>query len=513
MSPEHENNKRIAKNTLLLYFRMLFSMLVGLFTSRVILQNLGVENFGIYNVVGGFVALFAVFSNGLSTAISRFLTFELGKGNSEKLSKIFSTSVNIQIAMSIVIAILVEFVGNWFLTSKMVIPPERLGAAFFVMQCSVVTFAIGLISVPYNSAIIAHEKMSAFAWISIFDTCSKLAIACLISVSPWDRLKTYAILLLLLSIIICMVYGMYCKRKFVECTYRFVFDKSILKEISNFAGWSMVGLVAFVGYTHGLNVILNMFFGPAVNAARGIAVQVQNAVVGFSSNFQLALNPQIIKSFAQNEMDRMHALIFASSKYCFFLLYMLSLPLILETPKIVEIWLGTPPDHTVNFIRILLALITVDSLGGAISCAQQASGKIRTYQIVVGGIMFLIAPVSYCVLKVGGVPEDVYWVYFIAVILAHIARMFIIKNMISLSFKKYALKVLFPIFKVVCVSLWIPLAVFFNMKSGFGALFFVSLISIISVVFSVYFVGLEKNERILLNGKLANIAKKVKSYG
>lgn len=513
MATEHENNKRIAKNTLLLYFRMLLTMFVSLFTSRVILRTLGVDDFGIYNVVGGFVALFAIFSNGLSTAISRFVTFELGRGNPEKLNKVFSTSVNIQIAISIFVVVLVELIGNWFLTYKMVIPVDRLNAAFFVMQCSVVTFVVGLISVPYNAAIIAHEKMSAFAFISILETFTKLGIAYFIDVSPWDRLKTYAVLLFALSIVIQLIYGFYCKRHFAECRYKFVFDRQILKEISNFAGWSMVGLVAFVGYTQGLNVILNMFFGPVVNAARGIAVQVQNAVVGFSSNFQLALNPQIIKSYAQNELDRMHTLIFASSKYCFFLLYLLSLPLILEAPIIVKLWLGSPPEHTVNFIRILLALITVDSLGGAISCAQQASGKIKLYQIVVGGIMFMIAPVSYFVLKAGGRPESVYWVYFVAVILAHTARMFIIKNMISLSFTKYATEVLLPIVKVVCISIWIPLLLFFRMPEGLAALFIIGSISMVSVAASVYFMGLKKNERALLNDKIGVFIKKVRCHG
>lgn len=324
-----DNNKRIAKNTMLLYFRMIFIMVISLFTSRINLQSLGVENFGIYNVVGGVVAMFSVFSGSLSVSISRFITYELGKGNQEKLKKVFSTAVSIQIFLAVCITILAEIIGIWFLNNKMNIPADRLNAANWVMHFSILAFAVNLISVPYNAAIIAHEKMGAFAYVSVFEVVAKLGITYYLFISPFDKLKTYAVLLFALSIALRLIYGVYCKRNFQECSYHFILDRDLIKQMTGFAGWSLFGLVAYSGYNYGLNILLNLFFGPVVNAARGIAFQVQNAVQGFSNNFQMALNPQIIKSYAQNDLKRMHQLILLvqsmHSFFCFSYLCLLSL--------------------------------------------------------------------------------------------------------------------------------------------------------------------------------------------
>lgn len=505
----NSNNKRIAKNTMLLYFRMIFIMVISLFTSRINLQSLGVENFGIYNVVGGVVAMFSVFSGSLSVSISRFITYELGKGNQEKLKKVFSTAVSIQIFLAICIVILAEIIGIWFLNTKMNIPAERLNAANWVMHFSILAFAVNLISVPYNAAIIAHEKMSAFAYVSVFEVIAKLGITYYLFISPFDKLKTYAVLLFALSIVLRIIYGIYCKRNFQECSYKFIFDKGLIKQMTGFAGWSLFGLVAYSGYNYGLNILLNLFFGPVVNAARGIAFQVQNAVQGFSNNFQMALNPQIIKSYAQNDLKRMHQLIFASSKYAFFLLFFLSLPIIIEAPKILSVWLTEVPEHTVNFVRLILALITFDSLGSSISIAQQATGKIKKYQIWVGGIMLMIVPVAYVSLKMGARPESVYIVYFLACIVAHIVRMIIIKPMIKLSLQEYFHKVIFRLIIVaVCASI-LPIIAYKLLPVTLLSLFVVCLLCPITVTVSIYFLGLEQSERKMVNEKLKNVSQKI----
>lgn len=507
----NSNNKRIAKNTMLLYFRMIFIMVISLFTSRINLQSLGVENFGIYNVVGGVVAMFSVFSGSLSVSISRFITYELGKGNQEKLKKVFSTAVSIQIFLALCITVLAEIVGVWFLNNKMNIPAERLNAANWVMHFSILAFAVNLISVPYNAAIIAHEKMSAFAYVSVFEVVAKLGITYYLFISPFDKLKTYAVLLFALSIVLRLIYGVYCKRKFQECSYQFILDKGLIKQMTGFAGWSLFGLVAYSGYNYGLNILLNLFFGPVVNAARGIAFQVQNAVQGFSNNFQMALNPQIIKSYAQNDLKRMHQLIFASSKYAFFLLFFLSLPIIIEAPKILSIWLTEVPEHTVNFVRLILALITFESLGNSISIAQQATGKIRKYQICVGGIMLLIVPVAYICLKMGTSPESVYIVYFSTCVIAHIVRMLLIKPMIKLSLREYFSEVIVKLVGVSVCSSILPIIAYYRLPATIYSFVIVCTLCAIMVASSVYFLGLKKNERIEVNRKIKKAYSKLSS--
>lgn len=319
MSQISQNNKRIAKNTLLLYFRMLFMMVVSLYTSRVVLNALGVEDFGIYNVVGGVVAMFSMLSGSLSAAITRFITYELGTGNQENLKKIFSSAVTIQLWLAILIIFLAEAVGVWFLNVKMNIPEIRMTAANWVFQFSVLTFAVNLISVPYNASIIAHERMSAFAYISILEAIGKLAIAFLVVVSSIDRLVFYAILMCVVALIVRLAYGFYCKRHFDECTYHFIFDKDLLKRMFGFAGWNFIGAASSILRDQGGNIIINLFAGPTVNAARGIAFQVNNAIHGFVSNFMTALNPQITKSYASGNSDYMMILICQGARLSFYM--------------------------------------------------------------------------------------------------------------------------------------------------------------------------------------------------
>ena len=368
-----ENNKRIAKNTLLLYFRMLLLMVVSLYTSRVTLAALGVEDYGIYNVVGGVVAMFSMLSGSLSAAISRFITFELGRGDKERLKTVFSTSVNIQIGLAIIIMVLAEIGGVWFLNCKMNIATERLLAANWVLQCSIITFMINLISVPYNAAIIAHERMSAFAYISILETVLKLLVVYLLYVTLYDRLIVYAVLLCLVAIALRLIYGIYCKRNFEECTYHFIYDKSILRSMTGFAGWNFIGVASGALRGQGVNIVINLFCGAAVNAARAISFQVNNAVNSFASNFMTAINPQITKSYASGNYGYMMQLIFQGARLSYYLLLFISLPLILEADTVLKLWLEEVPEHTTLFVQLILVFGMEEALSNPLITAMLAT--------------------------------------------------------------------------------------------------------------------------------------------
>lgn len=512
MSVESLGNRRIAKNTILLYFRMLFLMVISLFTSRINLQSLGVEDFGIYNVVGGVVSSFAVISGALGVAISRNITFELGKGDMEKLNKVFSMSINIQFCIGLLVVILAETVGLWFFKTKMVVPVIRYDAAFWVYQCSLISFIVGLLSVPYNASIIAHEKMSAFAYITVLEAVLKLLLAYFVFVTPFDKLITFASFILFIQLLLRFIYGVYCKRHFEECTYRFTTDRALFKQMTGFAGWTMFGNLAWVGYTYGLNILLNLFFGPTVNAARGIAVQVQNAIQGFCTNFQMALNPQITKNYASGDLRRMHQLIFASSKYSFFLLLLLSLPVLIETQTILKVWLGVVPDYTVNFLRLILLIIMVEAMSNPFTVGAQANGNIKNYQIVVGGIMLFIIPVSYFFLSMGFPPESVFVVHLSIVIICQIARLLFGRHLIGVRVNDYINFVLIRVVIVSVTSMIIPLLVHHSVDEGIGRFFVVSFLCLVCVVLSIYIFGLLDSERNMVKGKASDIINKLSSY-
>lgn len=348
MSDTSLNNKRIAKNTILLYGRMLLLMAISLFTSRVILNVLGVVDYGVYNVVGGIVTMFGFLNSSMASATQRYITFALGKGDELQLQKVFSTALQIHTLIAGVVVLLGEIVGLWFLYNKMQVPPDRMEAAFWVLQSSIVSSAVMIVSVPYNAAIIAHEKMSAFAYISIVEAALKLIIVYLLLIFSVDKLILYAFLILGVQVTIRFCYSIYCKRHFFETKYRRICEKSLLKEMGQFAGWSMFGNLSAVLFNQGVDMMLNVFFGPVVNAARAVAVQVQGAIRQFVTNFQVALNPQITKTYAQDDLANMHQLMFRSARFSFYLLFLISLPVLFETDFILKTWLKK------RFLMILL---------------------------------------------------------------------------------------------------------------------------------------------------------------
>ena len=505
-----ENNKRIARNTLLLYFRMLFLMIISLYTSRIILNALGVEDFGIYNVAGGVVAMFSILSGSLSAAISRFITYELGKNNVLKLKTIFSSAITIQIGLGIVIAFFAETIGIWFLNTQMNIPIERMTAANWVLQFSIITFIINLISVPYNAVIIAHEKMSAFAYISIFEAIGKLLIAYLITISPIDKLIFYAILMCGVAIAIRLLYGYYCKRHFDECRFHFIWNKQIFQQIFSFAGWNFIGASSAVLRDHGGNIIINLFCGPTVNAARGIAFQVNNAIQGFVSNFMTALNPQITKSYAAKNYTYMMTLIFQGARLSFYMLLLLSLPIIINTHYLLTLWLNTVPEHTVLFVRLVLIFAMSESISGPLITAMLATGNIRNYQIIVGGLQMLNLPTSYILLSLGAIPETV---LIVAVLISQcclMARLYMLKKMIKLKIKDYLKKVYFNIITVSIIAIILPICMQERLAENFINFLLSSLICMLCTYLSIYYIGCSYEERKFIYNKFLILKSKIR---
>ena len=509
MSENISNNKRIAKNTLLLYLRMLFIMGVNLYTTRVVIKALGIEDYGVYNVVGSFVAMFTMLSGSLSSAISRFITFELGKNNTENLKKVFSSAVTIQIGLALIIILLAETAGLWFLNTKMEISPERMNAANWVYQFSVLTFAINLVCIPFNASIIAHEKMSAFAYISIFEVVGKLLVAFSIVITPIDRLVHYGLLLMLISIAICFVYGFYCKIKFAECTYQFIYDKTLLKKMFGFAGLNFIGASSGVLRDQGGNIIINMFCGATVNAARGIAIQVSHATQGFVTNFMTALNPQITKSYASGNHDYMMQLVFQGARLSFYILLLLSLPVILNAHYILSLWLGEVPEHTVAFVQLVLIFAMSESLANPLITAMLATGNIRNYQIVVGGLQLLNLPLSYVFLRLGYSPECVFIIAIIVSVSCEMARLYMLRGMINLPIKLFLSKVYFNVIIVSFIAALVPYFVIKLTNENFINLALTSLLCVGCTIISILYVGCTKKERLFVNGKIKTIKNKI----
>jgi O-antigen/teichoic acid export membrane protein len=509
MSDNTQNNKRIAKNTLMLYIRMLFLMFINLYTSRVILKALGIEDYGIYNAVGGFVAMFSIISSSLSTAISRFITFELGKGDAKSINKLFSTTVIIQLFISTIAIILISTIGIWFLNTKMTIPADRMIAANWVFILSAITFLTNLMSVPYNASIIAHERMDAFAYIGIVDAIGRLFVSYLIIVSPIDKLITYAILLCLLSITIRFLYIWYCKNNFEECKFKWIIDTKSIKEIFSFAGWNFIGASSGILKEQGVNILLNIFCGPAINAARGIAVQVSTAVTQFSQNFITAINPQITKSYANKNHAYMMFLLEKASKLSYFMLFTLSLPIIINAPYILSLWLGNYPDFSVVFVRLILLVSIHEAISAPLITAMLATGRIRNYQIIVGGIQFLNLPLSYIALRLNYSPEIVYIIALLVSFACFIARIYMLRKMINLNISSFIKNVYLKIILVSAMSFIISYMLTQYINNGVNGFVVSTSICVALSLANIYTIGCNKTEREYINKVVKGIKYKI----
>lgn len=398
------NNKRIARNTLLLYVRMFLTMAVGLYTSRVVLQTLGASDYGIYNVVGGFVMMLAYMNSVFVSASQRYLSFFIGKGDSGQLHRVFCTSMSVHCILGLIIFLLAETFGLWFVNNYLAIDPARMEAANWVFQCSILVLVINIIAIPYNSSIVAHEHMNVFAYISIIDVVMKLAIVYMLIMAPWDKLITYSILMVLVTLLVSMVYVIYCRRHFSECHYSPIIDRERIKEMSSYAGWTAVGTLGFTFKDQALNIILNLFFGTTVNAARGIAVQANGIVNQFATNFFMAVSPQIIKQYASGDIEESRRLVYSSAKFAFFLMGVVIIPLLLNLRYLLLLWLGDVPEFTYEFLSVILVGSLIATLASSTTTALQATGDIRNFQIAISILFLIELPLAYLLLRMGYSP-------------------------------------------------------------------------------------------------------------
>ena len=505
-------NKRIAKNTLMLYIKMGVTMLVSLYTSRVVLQTLGVDDFGIYNVVGGVVVLFSFLNAAMSSATQRFLNFELGKKDLVQVARVFSMSLTVHLVIAGTVLILAETIGLWFLNSELNIPSERMIAANWVYQFSVASTLLGIMLVPYNATIIAYERMAFYAWASIINVFLRLGIVYLLVIGSWDKLILYAILTFAVGVIMQIIHILYCRFSFPQTSrYKFFRDQKLFRELISFSGWSLFGGVANMSASQGLNMVLNIFCGVTVNAAMGIANQVNVAVYQFVSNFQTAFNPQIIKQYSSGEHGSFIQLIFRASKFSYFMMFLVSFPIILNADFILRIWLGNTPELTASFVKWTLVFAMLESLAGPLWMSIQATGKIKNYQIIVSCFIFANLPLAILLMWCGLPPV---WVLICRSginFLTILWRVFYLRKRINLPSWRYLYEVLWRALKVSVIAAIIPTLIWLYMSdcAGWIRLVFTTVLFFVCMLFSVWLVGFERNERDALKQLFFNVFRKV----
>ena len=499
MTDTSANNKRIAKNTLLLYIRMFLMMGITLYTSRVVLQMLGVDDFGIYNVVGGIIVLFSFINNAMVASTQRFLNFELGRGNVEEAQKVFAASLNIYLVIVVIFMLLAETLGLWFLNRYINIPPERTVAANWVYQASLVATALNFVRMPYNAAIIAYERMSFYAYTSIIEAALKLGIVFLLY-SFADKLIAYAWLVSVVALLILLMYVFFCRRVFFICRHHtFAYDKRRYTALVSFSGWSLFGSVANMGASQGVNILLNIFFGVFVNAAMGIANQVSGAIGLFVGNFQTAFNPQIVKSYASGEMERFINLILKASKYSYYLLFLIALPCFICCNEILQLWLGEVPLHAVSFCRLLIIFSLIDAIQGPLWMSAQATGKIKHYQLLMSCLILLNLPVTYVVLKLFPIAELGLIIRVSINIITAVVRVVYLKLLFPFPVIRYVKETVGTCIVVSVMSVLFPWLIYQN-TDGLSQLCLTISASLVCTLVFIYIIGLSCSERqIVLN--------------
>lgn len=495
MTENIENNKRIAKNAVFLYLRMFFVMVISLYTSRVILQKLGIEDFGIYNVIGGVVSMMGFINVSMSSSTTRYMNFAIGKKDINLANKTFSSCLIIYIALSLLLLLLGETIGLWFVNNKLTIPDDRIYAANWVYQFSLLSCIATVISNPYHATIIAHEKMNVYAFISIVEVLLKLLIVLLLSSISYDKLYSYGLLFMIQSCIVTLIYYLYCKKNYVENKFRFFDDKTFFKELIAYSGWNIFGSVASLVKSQGLNILLNMFFNPVVNAARGIAYQVNAAILQFFSSFYTAVRPQITKYYASGDIDNMRRLVFSSSRYSFFLILLLALPITIEAPFIIELWLGQIPEYTIPFLRLIIVISAIDSMSSPIMTAAHSTGKIALYQACVGTLSMLNIPISFCVLKIIHEPLIVFQVSLLISIISAFVRLWIVSKQIKISVKLYIADVYVRCAIVAILASVIPILLNNYLEGSVVNNILICVICVISALLFIIFIGMKSSER------------------
>ncbi len=506
-----QSNKRIAKNTMMLYFRMILTMLVSLYTSRVVLNTLGVVDYGTYNVVGGVVTMFGFFNGSMVSATQRFLSFELGRNDNIQLRRTFNATLIIHSVIALIVFVLAETLGLWFLNNYLNIPAVRMEASRWVYHFSVLSFMVTIIQVPYNAVIIARERMSVYAYMSILEVILKLIIVFMLTWITFDKLKLYGILLFAVSFIVAFIYRIYSQKQFDETHFELVKDKGLYTTLINYSGWNLFGNIAAVAKGQGVSIILNIFFGTVVNAAQGVSIQIYAAVNSFVRNFQMASNPQIIKSYAADNKESMINLVIRTSKFSFYLLFILTLPVMLEIDYILNLWLKIVPEYTAIFTILILINALIDSVSGPLMTTIQATGKIKVYQSIVGVLLILILPISYFFFKAGYSPVSTFIVSITIATIALFLRLLITKIQISeFPISRFLSEVLLRNFPIIVITAFIPWLFKVNFQPGMIRLFFVTLISLTISFFTIYIIGFNRDEKKFAKAAMIIVISKMK---
>lgn len=503
-----QNYKRIAKNTLFLYFRMIIIMAVSFYTVRVALDVLGVIDYGLYNLVASFVAIMVFLNGTLTSGTQRFLTFEIGKNDLVKLKQIFSTAMLIHIALAVFILIVGETIGLWFLHEKMNISADRFDAAFWAYQFAVFSTMITVIQVPYNALIIAHERMHIFAYISILEVGLKLLIVYLLLLSSYDKLITYAILIFLVSVSIAFIYRTYVIKNYQESHFEFSLDKDIVKSMMHFSGWNIFGTLGSLLSAQGINIILNVFFGPVAVAARTISMQVSGGLSQFVSGFQQAVTPQITKFYASNQIEEMNKLLYQNAKYAFLLLWFLALPVLMQTEYILNLWLVEVPENAVVFCQIIIAHALISSLNRPYVMAIHATGNMKQTNVTAGVILILVLPISYILLDNGFSIITPLVVYMVATMLCFMIELYYLKKWINVSVIGLFKNTLLPVSMIIIMSI-IPVYLMVDLyKNSFIKFLLITFFSMSIVFVLSYIIALNKEEKIKLKTMIKNKIKR-----
>lgn len=486
-------------------------MIVSLYTSRVVLNTLGVEDFGIYNVVGGVVTMFGFFSGAMGAATQRFLSFDIGRKDDLQLRKTFNAAQMIHFGIALMIFVLAETIGLWFVNNHLNLPEGRMEAVRWVYQFSVLTFMVSLIQVPYHAVLIARERMNIYAYFSILEVLLKLLLVFLLTAVAFDKLKLFAILIFMVSVIVAVFYGIYTLRHFKETHFELVKDKALYKTLISYSGWNLFGGVAAISKVQGVSILLNIFFGTVVNAAQGVANQVSGAVNVFVTNFQMASNPQMIKSYAAEDKKYMTNLVIRTSKFSFYLLFILILPVILEIDYILKLWLKTVPNYTGVFTVLILINALIDTVSGPLMTAMQATGKIKIYQTVVGILLILILPVSFVLFKLGFPPATTFMVSIGVSIVALMFRLLLIKKHIpEFSIRQFIQEIIIINIPVILISVLIPGLLLLNMQAGTLRLIIITITTLSISTVTIYFIGLKTNEKAFLISAVASVVPKIR---
>lgn len=505
-----EANKRIVQNTLFLYVRMFLVLALTLYITRALLKMLGVMDYGIYNVVCGFVSMFAFLNICMSNAVQRFYNYEFGKNGEGAIQRVYVTTIIIQLILVGIILILTETLGLWYLYHKMVIPVERFYAAKWIYQFSIFSFVFIIMQVPYMGAIMAYEKMNFYALVSSIDVLLKLGIVTLLQYGDYDKLIFYGGLYAIISIVDFLLYFIYSKRHIRELRFKIAFHKDLFSPMLSFLGWNIFGTFAFMMKGQGLNVLLNAFFGPIVNAARGISYQISNALLSFSSNIYIAFKPQLVQAYSTNNYNHVRNMVFSMSKITYYLLYMMAVPVVLEIHYILTLWLdGNIPKYTSVFTIVVIMNLLIDNFNTPLTQLIHATGKLRKYQLVSSAINILVLPIAWLFVRAGSSPLSVFWICLVISIINQCASLLVVNSIFHIGIRMYYIKVILPSFLVSITIPILPVIVWLNMESSFYRLLIVSIMSLISAIVFVYLLGINRKEKEIIKEMINKVLNKI----